>query len=749
MPTAEEKAKVFDLLCQGKKEFEAEQYDIAKALYNQALALIEERGMKTKWRFELREFVATCEHRLGNFTRAIEMNEETLHLLIGSESSSAKKGIARIRYNLARDLEATRPAVDRKEDRRERLLKAENLLKENLKLQESECENALLRETRLSLGKVYQELQMFVEAERVYERLVADSLSSSSLDLRWNVAVTHGYATALYSLGRYATARDGFLQLKRMLRQHFLDNPESGTEITRWIQAQISNVNKFLVNCADAIEPLGRGNQGLLKDAHQPSENLVPPRGSITPDHGKTKGTKSACHMSAVPEDHRKRKSETSSESELRPKKRQRVQALSEPNGIIRRSLRVHRSTASLANVSRSKSKAFDAFKSHDKDRVRSSPPTPSNEDLPKSMNHSSLNESVSAAYAKTGKEDIWFSKLQEYTHGMLYPNSNPMGRNPGRRRVRVAIIDSGIDLARMKRQDYQQGQGFGNWPNYLQGKISKYMDFADNEDWVESGKVLHGTRCASLLIQTAPQADLYIANVRRKGKDSIQPKAVANALAWAMEEEVDIISMSFGWEGEQKEVSEQLNLARDKILLFAAVSNDGENGPPEGVFPAWHPSVFCVHSCDPYGRQSKFTPRAYSDRISLMLPGENVAVLNKQSRVIGGFGRAEGASYATPIAAGTAALVLDLIRQRVTVEGKAWDIERQIKNFAGMSLIFKRMSKNNDGDGYSYVRPWQMLGLHKPTRYVDDPERSHLAFALDRVLEALEERFEKVEGPI
>lgn len=131
------------------------------------------------------------------------------------------------------------------------------------------------------------------------------------------------------------------------------------------------------------------------------------------------------------------------------------------------------------------------------------------------------------------------------------------------------------------------------------------------------------------------------------------------------------------------------------------------------------------------------------------MLPGEDVAILNEQLQPIQGFGRAKGASYATPIAAGIAALVLDLVRQQVSSEMKIKELEGQIKTFAGMTLIFKSMCKNRELHGYSYVKPWQLLGHSEPTEYVNDGQRSHRGHALDQVIFALRERFSKIKGPL
>lgn len=747
MATAEDKAKVFDLLSRGKKDFEAERYDEAKSLYLEALTFVEEKEMKTKWTYELREFIGECEHRLGEFSGAASRNEETLELLDRSDSGQARKSIPRIRYNLARNLEAMSPTFETKEARRARFLKAEQLHVRNTKLGEDECGVEMLQNTRLHLAKIYQELEMFLEAELIYNGLLDDTSTSVNADLQWTIAVRHGHSAALYSLGRHEGSKRGFLKLKEVLRQCLQKDAELEETTARSLQDNIRNVDKYIRNCTDAMKIANTARARHSTDAldqYSGVGSLVRfSRIDTTLDRDRRHDRTSVDPLHKHSEDQRKRKSDTSSETDVRPPKRRKWKG----QHVLNRSKGMRRSTSSLPELDRHRSEDLDVFRPQIGHVARPSPLRHSMKDLHEGIGYANSHDTESEAetYGTVDRRDIWFSKLQEYTHEMLYPQLIPYGNKSQRKRVRVAILDSGIDYDRMKSQE---GTDFGSWADYLKDNVLQYKDFAGNEDWQETGKDLHGSRCASLVLQTAPQAKLFIANVRKRGRDRIQPQAVAAALAWAISEEVDIVSMSFGWEFVQEQVSLQLNLARDKVLMFAAVSNDGENGPLGGAFPANHQGIFRVHSCDHLGKPSPFTPAA-SGEISLMLPGEDVAILNKRLQPVQGFDRAKGASCATPIAAGIAALVLDLVRQQVSSESKIKELEGQIKTFAGMTLIFKSMCKNRELHGYSYVKPWQLLGHSEPTEYVNDGQRSHRGHALDQVIFALRERFIKIKGPL
>jgi hypothetical protein len=335
---------------------------------------------------------------------------------------------------------------------------------------------------------------------------------------------------------------------------------------------------------------------------------------------------------------------------------------------------------------------------------------------------------------------DNWFRELRHHTHRLLY-NKEP--KNPGRKPVRVAIIDSGlagdcndpkVPMAGQSRRKIRKGH-------------FTYKDFTgDNSSCTDSREDLHGTLCASFLMQVAPQAELYVANVVQRNKEGQEAAHVAKAIKWAIEQEVDIISMSFGWKYEKPEVSKQIDLARGKgILLFAAASNDGPFTPEYGVYPASHHSVYCIYSCGGSGKSSEFNPPVTKIAASFMLPGEHLAVLEADHRPVAGSVRHNGTSFATPIAAGTAAMILDLARHELKDSA---EVERRLKDITGMTAVFQAMSADAMVDGLYHVKPWKLLGERKPIESLSNPNISHKWFTLLKVLEHLQS-FGAYERPL
>lgn len=132
---------------------------------------------------------------------------------------------------------------------------------------------------------------------------------------------------------------------------------------------------------------------------------------------------------------------------------------------------------------------------------------------------------------------------------------------------------------------------------------------------------------------------------------------------------------------------------------MFAATSNDGGN--EEVAFPASsHEIVIGVNSTDTWGGKSDFTPNALPLSENFSTLGEAVESSWPRHLKQGIRQCRSGTSYATPIAAGTAANMLFYVRMKV-------DSEEKVKESAtcrGMKKLLRSMAAPGK---YLYIRPW------------------------------------------
>jgi len=267
------------------------------------------------------------------------------------------------------------------------------------------------------------------------------------------------------------------------------------------------------------------------------------------------------------------------------------------------------------------------------------------------------------------------------------------------KRRVRIAILDTGIDMNHPEIDARKERiKGFLCQMEGLESKA--------NED--TSG---HGTSTALLLMQVAPEADIYVARVFRGTKDVV-PDQVAPAIEHAVNSwEVDIISMSFGFPSRLAKMDDALRLAANKnVLLFAAASNDGANEDITRAWPARDDSkVFCIHATDFKGSPWRGNPPSEIATFNFATLGENILTTGKQGKMVG----KTGTSMATPIAAATAALLIDFARVP-RMKGKKIQHAEHVASFLGMRALLLASSTKVNEANFRYIKPWHLFSIHK-----------------------------------
>ena len=126
--------------------------------------------------------------------------------------------------------------------------------------------------------------------------------------------------------------------------------------------------------------------------------------------------------------------------------------------------------------------------------------------------------------------------------------------------------------------------------------------------------------------------------------KNQAPVSRIAAAIQWCMDNEMDIIHMSFGTLVPSRVLGQAVKDAADRgILMIAAAGNGGEAGESTVEYPAAFPEVIGVGSVNQEMEVSEFSSRG--EEIELVAPGENVPV----SVPWGFYGVNSGTSFAAP----------------------------------------------------------------------------------------------------
>ncbi|KAF2275199.1 uncharacterized protein EI97DRAFT_443440 [Westerdykella ornata] len=301
---------------------------------------------------------------------------------------------------------------------------------------------------------------------------------------------------------------------------------------------------------------------------------------------------------------------------------------------------------------------------------------------------------------------DSWFDKLRRNAHVFLDKYDR------GSRNVKIAVLDTGVagspqsfvpELIRQKKVRLRRGK-----------QLAETLDPYEDVDG-------HGTHVAGLILQVCPYADVYIYRVTRGQGAPIEHRYVKDALADAIEKRIDIVSMSFGWEGDSdRELRAVIRRARENgLLLFAASSNDGLTRSGRVPYPARADGVIAVDAANGFGRPSPFNPpQGREERI--MALGERVrsaypetpgrSCLTPQDREKPGWKRDSGTSCATPIAAGIAGLVLEFSRQLPLSRDPS--VEEHLKDVEGMREVFLELmsTKTEANSRFNFLDPCKVF---------------------------------------
>lgn len=221
-------------------------------------------------------------------------------------------------------------------------------------------------------------------------------------------------------------------------------------------------------------------------------------------------------------------------------------------------------------------------------------------------------------------------------------------------RGIRIAAIDSGLDAG----HPMLAGRlAPGGW-NFISrtGDIADVGDGLDSDgDGLVDEMVGHGTMVAGLLARIAP--DARILPLKVLDADGLTSTfLLVEAIFYAIDNGAHVASISMGTTRRTRAVGDALAAARDAdMLVVASVGNNDESNPrfPSGSSDEAGAGlgVLAVAAVDDRGRRAWFSN--YGEHVSLTAPGVGITSTTPG----GGYGKADGTSYAAPMVAASAAL--------------------------------------------------------------------------------------------
>lgn len=240
-----------------------------------------------------------------------------------------------------------------------------------------------------------------------------------------------------------------------------------------------------------------------------------------------------------------------------------------------------------------------------------------------------------------------------------------------GKNRIKIAVLDSGVDCG----NDISLAYSISLVP----GEEEMTKLFMDG-----SG---HGSSVASLIAAEDngegitginPNAEIYSIRVLDDANQSPLSRVI-EAIYIAIDEEVNIINMSFGLDTYSEALEEAIQAAADAgILIVAAAGNTGRKGVQ---YPAAYDEVLAVGSVDKRGEVADYSARG--EEVELVAPGELVRTT--------GFLGTEMVTTGTSLAAPQVAAVASLI----------WEKDPSVSADFVRELL--KESSNLYGDSHSY----------------------------------------------
>lgn len=261
---------------------------------------------------------------------------------------------------------------------------------------------------------------------------------------------------------------------------------------------------------------------------------------------------------------------------------------------------------------------------------------------------------------------------------------------------VVIAVLDTGCDL---------------NHPDLIDNLLPGYNFVTPGKDPVDGNG--HGSHVIGTLV--AMNNDIGVVGVCPKAK--VRPVKVladdgngnlmnvAKGIRWAIEQKVDLISMSLGAPFPVQEVRKAIQAAQDVgIVCFVAAGNAGNT--KDVFYPSAYPETIAVGAVDINMRRASFSNTGLN--LDFMAPGVDIFSTVPDSW----YATLSGTSMAQPFVCGVGALLLSYAR------AKRPDIK--LRTAQDYIEFLKKYTIPVQGDVYEQDHFYQGFGIIDPQKFIE-----------------------------
>ncbi|MGL5329813.1 MAG: S8 family peptidase [Peptostreptococcaceae bacterium] len=277
--------------------------------------------------------------------------------------------------------------------------------------------------------------------------------------------------------------------------------------------------------------------------------------------------------------------------------------------------------------------------------------------------------------------DELRGSSLNSLSYGINMIHAKSIwGKSKQGEGVNIAVIDSGCDIEHE------------NLKNCIVG-VKNFTDEDNKNSNIVIDRVGHGTHVTGIIasngingiVGVAPNVNIYVLKaINKTGSGKLG--WVINAIYYAIEKNVDIISMSLGMSSSNNKLEKAIKEAVNKnILVVCAAGNEGDGNANDFQYsyPAGYVDVISVGAVD-----KKANPAYFSNanlEVDVVAPGVEIISTFPNN----GYAVLSGTSMATPYVTGTLALL------------KNWSKEEFKRNLTEQE-IYAQLIKNTKTLNYS-----------------------------------------------